>query len=348
MSESEKHGCQSEVVCNLVKSSLSQARKSHQTYVEMSEKMIAAEGSEHEFKRKVLDFAKQDASANFDFALNLLDAQNLDEVIKLQDAHANQQTNEMARRVAELQAFAGGEVGHATTTAQVEPAADNMANAVAEAAAAALLSAGVVTAAAAVQGDVLQTGELDSNTIAAELEQSVDFSGGAATAQPFGANGIDANTAVPSLAESDLAAEIEALAARIHEAKSVINVSRNISDEDIAAAVAEMEEDEVVEIISAPPAPAQPMVEMEPAEFTPAVIEAAPESGDLAISASDIERSAAAMPAAAAHEAMNEPAPHAKNFSMDLAEQLDAVRAMIRGGSAPSGAEESLVETIRR
>lgn len=222
---SEKSGSRSEVVANLVRSSLSQARKSCATYVDMCERMRVTAEVDSDFARKALEFAKQDADANIEFALKLLDATTLDDVIALQDAHAARQTGEMARRETELQSLAAG-----VSAAVVPATADNSGECIAGAAAAAAVLAGGAAAAAP-----LQTGELDSAAIAAELEQSAGRAADATADVEIVVAGQDGG----------MDAEIAALAARIHEAKAGSMPGRDISDEDIAAAVAAAELEDV-------------------------------------------------------------------------------------------------------
>ena len=123
MTDSDTTGMQNELIANLVKSSIEQAQKSHQTYVEISDKIKAdtSNSSELAFNEKALDLAKYDRGENLKLALRLNDISDEQDAITTRDEHVRSQSEEMSRRVAELQAMANGQV---EPLAAVDPVAE--------------------------------------------------------------------------------------------------------------------------------------------------------------------------------------------------------------------------------
>ena len=262
-----------EVVTNLVKSSIAQAQKSHQAYIEMSEKMLAGSGilEEGSFNQKALEVVKHEMNESLNHALKILDATSEDEALKLHDEFVSAQSEKMATRVAELQAMAND--GAKEPVLEAEPVTDDSNSEqsstefnIATAAVAAVTSAEIVGAALAKedaptgseQEVVLETSEAGSNQIAAEIEDnSVGTSEDALVEKASSVQSV-AEAAEP-VSDDLIEEEIESLAVKIHEAKN--NVTGNLEvvelDEETIAEVAEAADEaldvtEVVEVISEP------------------------------------------------------------------------------------------------
>ncbi len=346
MAEGTRNAFQSDVVYDLVKSSILQARKSHQAYIEMSEKMQAqaAEGGEAVFNEKALGLARHDAEVNFDYALSLLDIGSEEEALKLQDEHASKQGEEMSRRVAELQEMAKTSEAAAQSQEKIkEPEADNSAQRATVAAAAAL---GAAAAGSALTG----AGNVGN------AEQGADGAMASAEAEA-----------------KDIEAEIEALSAKIHNAKhaqpatseavapveeeeTILKVSEAATIDPVATAetpavvaeqtatseaVAPVEEEETIlrvsEAASVAPAAtvetpavatemAQAVVEKpDMPEGTQAVVET-PATGDA--------ESGTAAPSASSEPLATAATSTSEEFDAELSARLDAVRAMLQGSAS--------------
>ena len=178
MSDQEKISCHNEIVCNLAKSSLLQARKSHSTYVEMSEIMLAHKDGDDEFNRQALEFARRDADANFDFAIKILDVTNTDEVVKLQKEHTARQSQVMQQRLAALKR------GEPETTEADSPARPGAAEAAAAIAAATGAAAAGAAGAAGEQNDSGNAGEAPANAEVEAKDVDVEAAGGVKMLQP--------------------------------------------------------------------------------------------------------------------------------------------------------------------
>ncbi len=346
MTENENMAGRSELVTNLVKSSIEQAQKSHLAYIEISEKIFVETGvqANASFNEKALELAKNDASKNLGHALKLLDVSNDEEALKLHDAHASAQSEEMARRVAELQAMAreeeGAQAASVPETAPapapaVDPAGSSTASQVGTAAMAAVAAAGAGAALAA-----------DNTPEEAPLPQD--------TAE---------NTPFEGASEGEIEAEIEALAVKIHEVKKLEAASAGLAESDVeiiteaeggeefsmeeaaapapeapAAAVEETVAPEVSEVVAETPTIAdtpavEPPVQTDPVEV-PSAIRAIPE----------VSAEPPAMAATSAPEVAVDPAPapavdqpaadESESFDAELSARLDAVRAMLQGSSS--------------
>ncbi len=350
MTDSDKATSQNEVVCNIVKSSIAQAQKSHNTYIEMCEKMLVQSGAQDtaEFSQKALDLAKHDAAENLKFALKIADITDEAEAVRLHDEHANRQGQEMARRVEELQMLARGEEAAAMvpeapvaeqTASTVEVSDDiSMATTASAAATAAVLSAGAVTA-----------------VVGSSAEQA-----GASEVQPSIEDEIEALSAKVE-AEHSIEAEIEALSAKIHEAKNSeiqseaetasVAVETPVVEEAIAeleAAVVEevvtdveapVVEEVTVAVVETPEAPEIPEISIEIPSVSeiPEISIEAPVAAEMTAAASESAASVVTTdtPAGTEAEAVvenTEPAPAEDvSFDTDLSARLDAVRAMLQG-----------------
>jgi hypothetical protein len=347
MTGSDKTGCQSEVICELVKSSITQAQKSHNAYIEMNEKIHAQPGSEEDgaFHQKALDLAKQDAGENFKFALKILDVSDEAEAIRLQDEHANRQSEEMARRVSELQAMAGMGAGataaddpvaaEAPVAEETTQSSDDTAKAVAAAAAVAL-GTGVALAADSDDG-----AEPENDQGSAEISEAVTKE---------------------TASENSIEAEIEALATKIHEAKNIAAQTPAAGRDEAVQTVAEdAAAQEVVETVEETPvvveavekaveAPAagevaeavvetpvtenvaETSVVVEAVAEAPVVVETVAEAPVLAEVAEAVVEAPVAEKTAEAVVEETEAA--SDSFDTDLSARLDAVRAMLQGSSS--------------
>ena len=108
MTNNNQTGIPNEIIRNLVKSSIAKAQKSHLAYIEMSENIEfqSKTSSDAAFNQKALELAKNDAEENFKFAMKIVDVTDEGEAVRLRDEHSVAQSQEMARRVAELQKMA--------------------------------------------------------------------------------------------------------------------------------------------------------------------------------------------------------------------------------------------------
>lgn len=97
-------------VRGIVKSSIEQARKAFEIFVASSEKIIqsvdtssvpAAEGLK-QLNERIAAFTRQNAEANFNFALQLTDAKHLNEIVELQNAHLRNQVEALSHQLEEL------------------------------------------------------------------------------------------------------------------------------------------------------------------------------------------------------------------------------------------------------
>jgi hypothetical protein len=263
-----------EVVTNLVKSSIAQAQKSHQAYIEMSEKMLAGSGilEDGSFNQKALEVVKHEMNESLDHALKILDATTEDEALKLHDEFVSAQSAKMAMRVAELQAMAKDV--EKEPVSEAEPVAD-ISNSeqsstefnIATAAVAAVSSAGIAGVAltsddemiVSDQDVVLETSEVGSNQIAAETEDSSVGTSEDALLETAPTEQSVAEDVEP-VSDELIEEEIESLAVKIHEAKN--NEAGNLEvlevDEETITEVAEAADEtldvtEVVEVISEAP-----------------------------------------------------------------------------------------------
>jgi len=97
-------------VRNIMKSSIEQARKAFDTFVQSSEKMMQGldtsanpvAGSLKSLNEKITAFTKQNAEANFNLAMRLADARQLSDIVELQNAHVREQMETFSRQLEEL------------------------------------------------------------------------------------------------------------------------------------------------------------------------------------------------------------------------------------------------------
>jgi phasin len=99
-----------ESVRSIMKSSIEQAKKAFDTFAASTEKMIhgfdtstnpAAE-SLKQLNEKIAAFTRQNAEANFNLALRLADARQLNEIVELQNAHVREQMETFGHQLEEL------------------------------------------------------------------------------------------------------------------------------------------------------------------------------------------------------------------------------------------------------
>ncbi|MCP4936367.1 MAG: hypothetical protein GY927_19730 [bacterium] len=366
MTDGDNNANQNTTISKLVKSSIEQAQNSHRTYVEMSERVRpdAVDASESKFNEKALDLAKYDTAENFKLALNLVDMTDEQAAISLHDEHTRAQSDEMARRVADLQLLANDHLEISETIAEplLEPAIADAAtpepsvSSVTQATVSSTALAGGMGTVAATAVIVDQPGSGDPiETADPELTETI-----AATKEP--------------VSEEHMEAEIEALALKINDVENIETDTpevREFDSEDVELIVEDsvLEDvpeleiavpivEEVAEIKIAAPVPeevaeveiAAPVLEDFPElEIAAPVVEevaeieiAAPvpeEVAEVEIAAPvledvpELEIAAPVADIAAAVPVPQEPAIDPKAFDTDLAARLDAVRAMLQGSA---------------
>ncbi len=98
----------------VTRSSIEQARKAFDTFVAMSEKMLhgidtssnpVADSLKH-LNEKIAAFTRQYAEANFNLAMRLADARQLNEIVEVQNAHVREQMETFSRQLEELRELA--------------------------------------------------------------------------------------------------------------------------------------------------------------------------------------------------------------------------------------------------
>ncbi len=360
----------SDIIRNLLKSSIAKAQKSHLAYIEMNENMEFKSGTSTDaaFNQKALELAKNDAQENFKFSLKILDINDDEEAVKLHDEHSAAQKEEMAKRVAELQQMAKGEVRAPASASSSEPIEEKVDEKVDEnkvettaKSSTAFSSPSVATAAlAAVSGAALarvETGEKSASQTPVVEQDNID------------ASQEDLSVEIVK-AESDIAddkameAEIESLSSKIRDAKAgdskgdvevVPEVDASLSE--IATIPESVEVPAAPEVVEALPevAAAPEVVEALPeVAAVPEVVEALPEVAAVPEVVETLPEVAAApavvealpeIPAipevvealpevAATPETSEEPKGDADSFDTDLSARLDAVRAMLQGSTS--------------
>lgn len=99
-----------ESVRNIMKASIEQARRAFDTFIAASQKTMSnlegtstttTDGLRH-LNEKIAEFTRMNAEANFQFAMKLADARQLNDVIEMQNAHARELMDTFAKQLEEL------------------------------------------------------------------------------------------------------------------------------------------------------------------------------------------------------------------------------------------------------
>jgi len=94
----------------VVKSSIEQARRAFETFIAASQQAMSnidtsSAPASHSMKmlnQKIAEFTKANAEANFELAMKLADAKEMQDVIELQNQHVRQQMDTFAQQLEEL------------------------------------------------------------------------------------------------------------------------------------------------------------------------------------------------------------------------------------------------------
>jgi phasin len=110
MQEMPKMGEMPEPMRQVVKSSIEQARRAFETFIAASQQAMSnidtsSAPASHSMKmlnQKIAEFTKANAEANFELAMKLADAKEMQDVIELQNQHVRQQMDTFAQQLEEL------------------------------------------------------------------------------------------------------------------------------------------------------------------------------------------------------------------------------------------------------
>lgn len=113
MQEMPSFGEMPESMRNIMKASIDQARKAFETFIAASQQaMTSFDGPANpatdglkQLNEKIAEFTKMNADRNFNFALKLADAKQLNEVIEMQNSHVRDLMESYARQIEELRAL---------------------------------------------------------------------------------------------------------------------------------------------------------------------------------------------------------------------------------------------------
>lgn len=110
MQEMPSFGEMPESMRNIMKASIDQARKAFATFIAASQQaMTSFDGPANpatdglkQLNEKIAEFTKLNADRNFNFALKLADAKQLNEVIEMQNSHVRDLMESYAKQIEEL------------------------------------------------------------------------------------------------------------------------------------------------------------------------------------------------------------------------------------------------------
>jgi phasin len=100
-----------ESVRSIMKASIDQARKAFDTFIAASQKTMSTfeapssnptTGGLKQLNDKIAEFTRENAEANFKFAMKLADAKQFTDVLEIQNAHARDLMDTFAKQLEEL------------------------------------------------------------------------------------------------------------------------------------------------------------------------------------------------------------------------------------------------------